>query len=202
MVGSATLHPLPAVMRAYRDHYPDVTVRFAELPTASQVEWLRDKSLDVGFVRPPLPAPADWELDLVPVSREPLVIALPKGHRLATRERVHVRSLASEPFVRFPRQFGAGLYDRITALCQEAGFVPTVAQEAVQMQTIVGLVAAGCGVSIVPGSVAALSGLGTVFVKLSPTTTLVELAIATPKGRRSPVVANFVTMARDVTRVR
>lgn len=70
------------------------------------------------------------------------------------------------------------------------------------MQTVVGLVAAGCGVSIVPGSVAALSGLGTVFVKLSPTTTLVELAIATPKGRRSPVVANFVTMARDVTRVR
>ncbi|RZS30387.1 DNA-binding transcriptional LysR family regulator [Herbihabitans rhizosphaerae] len=200
MVGSAALHPLPRVVRAYRARYPDVTVRFAELPTAGQLERLRGRTLDVGFVRPPLPAPADAEFDLVPVSREPLVVALPKDHRLATRDRVHARALAGEPFVLFPRHLGAGLYDRITAVCQEAGFEPSVVQGAVQMQTIVGLVAAGCGVSIVPGSVAALAGLGTVFVKLSPATTLVELALAVPKDGLSTVAANFVAMARDVTR--
>ncbi|WP_165952376.1 LysR family transcriptional regulator [Kribbella albertanoniae] len=202
MVGSAALHPLPAVLGPYRARYPDVTVRFAELPTAGQLERLRNRTLDVGFVRPPLPAPADAELDVIPISREPLVVALPKGHRLAARERIPVKLLAGESFVLFPRHLGPGLHDRVSALCRAAGFEPAVVQEAVQMQTIVGLVAAGCGVSIVPGSVAALTGFGTVFVKLSPATTLVELALAAPKTRLSPVVANFVAMARDVTGVR
>jgi DNA-binding transcriptional LysR family regulator len=199
MVGSTVLQLLPAVMRVYRARYPDVTVRFVELPTAAQVERLRDQTLDLGFLRPPLAAPADAELDLLPVHREPLVVVLPKGHRLADRERVTIRSLAREPFVRFPRQLGPGLYDQISALCRHGGFEPSVVQEAEQMQTIVGLVAAGCGVSIVPASVSAFAPLGAVFVKLSPATPPVELALAAPKGRTTPVAANFITTVRDVT---
>ncbi|MDN3028925.1 LysR substrate-binding domain-containing protein [Streptomyces sp. S.PB5] len=74
-------------------------------------------------------------------------------------------------------------------------------QEAVQMQTIVGLVAAGCGVSIVPGSVAALTGLGAVFAELIPTTSPVELALAIPRHGVSPAATHFVAVARDVTHV-
>ncbi len=199
MVGSS-VRLLPPVLRAYRARYPEVAVRFAELPTARQIERLRDHTLDVGFMWPPLPAPADAELDVVPVRREPLVAVLPKGHRLAGRERVHVRALAGEPFVLFPRRLGAGLYDQIAALCRKGGFEPSAAHEATQMQTIVGLVAAGCGVSIVPASVAALGQLGAAFVTLSPAASAVELALALPKDNASPVAANFVAVVRDVTR--
>ncbi|MFM9368436.1 LysR family transcriptional regulator [Streptomyces sp. Da 82-17] len=201
LVGSAVLRLLPAVLRAYRARRPDVVVRFHEMPTATQLERLRERTLDVGFVRPPLPGPADTEFTVVPVSQEPLVVVLPGDHRLAGRQRVHVRSLADEGFVLFPRQLGAGLHDRITALCRRSGgFEPRVVQEAVQMQTIVGLVAAGCGVGIVPGSVGSLAGLGAVFAELIPTTSPVDLALAVPRQGVSPVTANFVAVARDVTR--
>ncbi|SMC65332.1 LysR family transcriptional regulator [Kibdelosporangium aridum] len=199
VVGSAVVHPLPAVVRAFRARYPEVTLRFAELPTLEQVARLRADTVDVGFLRPPLPAPAD-DLALLPVSREPLIAVLPADHRLAGRERVAVRALADEPFVRFPRHLGPGLFDEITALCRRAGFEPRVGQEAVQMQTIVGLVASGCGVSIVPGSVAGLSRPDVVFKPVSPTTRLVDLALARRVGPVPPVVANFVAVTREVLR--
>ncbi|PSL51629.1 LysR family transcriptional regulator [Saccharothrix carnea] len=201
MVGSSVLHPLPLIIREFRARYPAVTLSFSVLPTMLQVEQLRTAELDVGLLRPPLPGPAD-DLELVPVSREPLVAVVPDDHRLARRRRVHVRSLAGEPFVLFPRHLGPGLYDEITALCRRGGFTPRVAQEAVQMPTIVGLVAAGCGVGIVPGSSAAQPRPEVAFLSLSPVVRLVDLAIALPVKGRSAVAANFTALARDLTRVR
>ena len=200
MVGSSVQHPLPLIIRQFRARYPGVTMSFSVLPTMRQVEQLRMAALDVGLLRPPLPAPAD-DLELVPISREPLVAVVPSDHRLAGRAHLHVRSLAGQPFVLFPRALGPGLYDEITALCRRGDFVPEVAQEAVQMQTIVGLVAAGCGVSIVPRS-AAQERPEVAFVPLRPTTRLVDLALAMPVAGRSEVVANFAALASDLTRVR
>ncbi|HEX6356147.1 LysR family transcriptional regulator [Actinophytocola sp.] len=197
MVGSAVSQPLPAIIRAFRAKYPAVTLSFHVLPTVTQVERLRAAVLDLGLLRPPLPGPAD-DLELVSISREPLVAVLPSDHRMAGRRRLAVSTLANEPFVMFPRALGPGLYDEITALCRRGGFTPTVAQEAVQLPTIVGLVAAGCGVSILPGS-AAQPRPEVVFVPLSPVVRLVDLAIALPKGNRSAVAANFTALARDLT---
>jgi DNA-binding transcriptional LysR family regulator len=199
MVGSAVLHPVSTVVRAFRGRYPGVTMRFTELPTVRQLAELRSDTVDIGFLRPPLPSPAD-DIDLLPVSREPLVAVLPADHRLANRQRIAPRSLAAEPFVCFPRHLGPGLFDEITALCRRAGFDPRIEQEAVQMQTIVGLVAAGCGVAIVPASVAGLHRPDVVFPRLSPTTRLVNLALARRTGRESAVIDNFVALTRDVIR--
>lgn len=201
MVGSAMLAPIPRVLRTYRHHYPQVQVSFTELTTAGQVEQLRAGTLDVGFLRPPLPAPANTELELTTVSREPLLAALPTDHRLARRRRVPLRALANEPFVRTPRQLGAGFYDQITALCRQAGFEPHVAQEAVRMDTITGLVASGFGVSIVPGSVARRPNDDVVFAHLRPEPTPIDLALAHPARNHSPLVANFVALVQDLTHV-
>jgi DNA-binding transcriptional LysR family regulator len=200
MVGSSVQHPLPMIIKRFRARYPDVRMTFSVLPTMVQVEQLRTAALDVGLLRPPLPGPAD-DLELVPISREPLIAVLPSDHPLAVRQHLHVRSLACEPFVLFPRALGPGLYDEITALCRRGEFAPEVAQEAVQMQTIVGLVAAGCGVSIVPRS-AAQARPEVVFVPLRPTTRLVDLALAMPTAGRSALATNFAALARDLTGVR
>ena len=85
-----------------------------------------------------------------PVFREPLIAAVPANHSLAGRRRIALRALAAEPFIQFPRELAPGLYDLAIAACQKAGFTPHLAQEAVQMQTILGLVAAGLGVALVP----------------------------------------------------
>lgn len=199
MVGSAMLAPVPRLLRTYRDHYPQVRVSFAELTTADQVDQLRSGTLDIGFLRPPLPAPADSELELSTVAREPLLAALPAGHKLARRQRVPLKSLASESFVRTPRHLGAGFYDQITALCREAGFEPHVVQEAVRMDTITGLIAAGFGVSIVPGSVARRPTPDVVFAHLSPAPTPIDLALARPTGHNSPLATNFIALAHDLS---
>jgi DNA-binding transcriptional LysR family regulator len=175
-----------------------VALSFHVLPTVTQVERLRAAALDLGLLRPPLPGPAD-DLELVSVSREPLVAVLPSDHRLAKRRRIAVSTLADEPFVLFPRALGPGLYDEVTALCRRGGFTPVVVQEAVQLPTIVGLVAAGCGVSILPDS-AAPPRPEVVFVPVSPLVRLVDLAIALPKESRSVAAANFTALARDLTR--
>ena len=198
MVGSSVQHPLPTIVRAFRARYPDVALTFHVLPTVTQVERLRAAALDLGLLRPPLPGPAD-DLELVSVSREPLVAVLPSDHRLAGRRRLAVSTLAKEPFVLFPRALGPGLHDEITALCRRGGFTPDVRQEAVQLPTVVGLVAAGCGVSILPGS-AAQPRPEVVFVPVSPLVRLVDLAIALPRANRSVVAANFTALARDLTR--
>lgn len=196
MVGSAVRQPLPTIIRAFRTRYPAVTLSFHVLPTVTQVERLRASTLDIGLLRPPLPGPQD-EFELVSISREPLVAVLPNDHRLAGRRRIAVGSLADEPFVMFPRALGPGLYDEIAALCRRGGFTPRVTQEAVQLPTIVGLVAAGCGVSILPGS-GAHPRPEVVYVPVSPLVRLVDLAVALPRNSSAPA-RNFAALARDLT---
>lgn len=199
MVGSALAPPLPAIVRAFRTRYPDVVLHFTVRPTAEQLAGLRADELDVGFVRPPLPGRDRdlQDLELIPVSREPLVAVLPVEHRLAKRRRIPVDLLADEPFVRFPRDLGPGLFDEISALCRRGGFEPRVAQEAVQLQTIVGLVAAGCGVTIVPRS-PTLARPEVAFVPLTPATRPIDLALVVRREARSPAAGTFATLVRNL----
>ena len=87
-----------------------------------------------------------------PLMSEDLVIALPSGHPLSRRRRLPLMALSLEPFVLFPRAVGAGLHEEILRACHRVGFLPRVVQETSQVTSIVNLVAAGMGVSIVPAS--------------------------------------------------
>lgn len=190
-VGSAANLTLPRALRRFRARYPGVQVELRELTTGQQAEELRQGLLDVGLLHAPLTGPAREVLATRTVARELLLAALPAGHPLAARPAIPPSALAGEPFVMFPRRYGPALHDRITAVARAAGFEPRVAQEAVQMQTIVGLVAAGIGVSIVPESVARLRRDDVAFRPLSPPTRVVTLDLAWRTGDPSPLVRNF-----------
>ena len=102
------------------------------------------------------------------VQRDRFLVALPARHRLArtsgrTAGKLAVRELAGEAFVMVPREIAPGLYDIVSALASRAGFSLNVAQEAIQMQTVVSLVSSGLGVAIVPGSLANLGRRGVVY---------------------------------------
>ncbi|MFB4277558.1 MULTISPECIES: LysR family transcriptional regulator [unclassified Nonomuraea] len=193
-VGSATNLTLPRVLRRFRARYPAVQVELRELTTAQQAEELRQGLLDVGLLHAPLAGAAAEMLSTRTVARELLLAALPSGHPLATRTPLPAAALAGEPFVMFPRRYGPGLYDQITAVARAAGFEPGIVQEAVQMQTIVGLVAAGIGVSIVPESVARLRRGDVVFRPLSPETRVVTLDVTWRTGDPNPLVRNFCSL--------
>jgi DNA-binding transcriptional LysR family regulator len=159
-VGSATYNILPIILQQFRDRYPNVQIKLHELTTDRQLVWLREGRIDLGLIRPPV---VERDLASQIIFQESLVVALPINHHLATVDTIELSALATEPFILFPREFAPGLYDPIIAICQATGFTPQVVQECIQMQTIVSLVSANMGVSILPESIQEAQRQGVVY---------------------------------------
>lgn len=159
-VGSATYEILPPVLRRFRLNHPGVELSLRELTTAQQVAALEAKDIDIGFVRTPPPSP---HLACRVLTEEDFVVALPRFHRLARARPVALAGLREDPFILFPRSLATGLYDRIVTACQQAGFSPRVALETTQTPVMIGLVAAGLGVALVPACVGTLTWRNVVY---------------------------------------
>lgn len=194
-VGSACFALLPPLLRRFREHYPDVHLTLRELTTTQQVQELQQHRLHVGLLRPPISDPA---LHVETIYREALIVALPVDHPLASFSQVPLRMLASEPFIFFPPTLGPGFYHQIISLCLEAGFTPHVVQEAVQMQTIVSLVASGMGIALVPASLLNLQRVGVAYRPLQEATPIFETAIAWWPDDPSPILPHFLAMSRNI----
>ncbi len=159
-VGSATYNILPVMLQQFRDRYPQVQIELHELTTDRQLIWLHEGRIDIGLIRPPI---VDRALSSQVIFQESLVVVLPINHHLAHLPEIEIRSLAAESFILFPRQLAPGLSDPIIATCQAAGFSPRVVQECIQMQTIVSLVSANMGISILPASIREAQRQGVVY---------------------------------------
>jgi DNA-binding transcriptional LysR family regulator len=188
-VGSATYNILPVMLQKFRDRYPNVRIELHELTTDRQLIWLREGRIDIGLIRPPI---IDKNLGSQVIFKESLVVALPTNHQLATLETIDLRTLATESFILFPRELAPGLYDPIIAMCQAAGFSPQVVQECIQMQTIVSLVSANMGVSILPASIQEAQRQGVVYKPIrsqsSPIESLAAIAIVWRINDDSPTI--------------
>lgn len=136
-------------LSSFRQRYPDVHIQTREINTREQIAPLNEGSLDLGLMRnTPLPETLAWEVIL----REPLLAMIHRDHPLAARKAVSLEELAQEPFVFFDPHVGTGLYDEILGLMRRYQLAPTITQEVGEAMTIIGLVAAGLGVSILPAS--------------------------------------------------
>lgn len=184
---------LPRVLRAYRARYPDVSISLMEMGADEQMQALREERIQIGFLRPPL---REHGLALTPFIREPLVAVLPAGHPLAARRRIPLRALAGDPFVVVPRSRALGGLDLVLEACGRAGFTPEVAQEALELQSVIGFVAAGFGVSLLPGTAAKLVHSGVAFVALAPPERLVEIPAVHLPEHASPLIAGFLEVLR------
>ncbi|QKH38775.1 LysR family transcriptional regulator [Achromobacter pestifer] len=192
---SAVFHPyLPRAIRAYRDRYPDVRVTLTESNTVTLLRGLRAGEVDVAFVRPPYVLDPEFESERV--LDEPMLVALPPDHGLSRKRSVPIAALADEDFVLYPRPIGAGLYDAIMSACQRAGFVPRVIQEAPQMASIVSLVAAGVGISIVPAAMRHMGAQGIEYRPIKGDAPHALLDMAYRRHDRSTAAGNAVDMLR------
>jgi DNA-binding transcriptional LysR family regulator len=191
-VGSAMYGRLPEVLRDFRAAYPDVDLRLRELTTPRQVEALTQRRIDLGVLRL---GHADEALELQTLSRERVVVALPTGHPLARRRTLALSALAHEPFVLLSRRAAPGLRDAIALAIAAAGGSGHVVQEVSEMQTVIGLVAAGLGVSFVPDSVAAAGRHDVTFRELEGEAPTVELELAWRRGERSALLQAFLDAA-------
>ncbi len=191
--GSATYELLPQLSRMLRSELPELEMDLrGELLTPSQVAGLVNGSLDIGFLRPPVHAP---EVEVHPLRREPLVVALPESHPLAGRAHVILSDLADEPFITYPSHHRSVVHDAVLDACQAAGFTPR-ATEVAETSTLVSFVAAGLGVALVPESVQHLRITGAAYLSLAGTAPTVELAVATRRGETSQAVHEVLAVAR------
>jgi DNA-binding transcriptional LysR family regulator len=161
---SAALHPfVPAVLRTFRAERLGVRLELDEAGTAELVEAMLQGRLDAAFVRSPVGSVRGLIVD--PVLDEPMLVALPAGHRLAgdTGSALPLAALAMEDFILYRRPAGPGLYDAIVTACRGAGFTPVVVQEAPRLPSTLSLVAAGLGISLVPASMRRFAMAGVSF---------------------------------------
>ena len=193
-VPSASNAALPPLLRRFRDAHPGVEVRLHELAPDALVRGTHEGRLDVSFLYLPFEDPT---LAQAIVSREAFVAALPDDHPLTRRKRIGVEELADEPFVLPARHGMPGLHAQVLALCRRAGFAPRAAQDEVWLvQTMVGLVAAGGGVALVPESAQALGRRGVAYRPLRDAGPPVELAAVWRRENAAPVLRAFLQTVR------
>jgi DNA-binding transcriptional LysR family regulator len=194
-VPSADLDLLPRVLRVWRERFAHVEVALSALLPEQQVEALHHGRIHVGLLRPPVD---ERGLVVEPVQREPLVVALPEHHPLAERARVRLADLRDDSLILFPRRVAPAYHDLLVSVCRRAGFTPRVLHETESLQTNLGCVAAGLGVTLLPASIHNLRRAGVVYRPLAPPVPQVELAVAYVRTDPSPSLAAFLQILRQV----
>jgi DNA-binding transcriptional LysR family regulator len=186
-VSTVASRMLSELLHDFREHYGDIELQLFHLTSAQQAAALESGSIDAGFCRTP-PGGSVQSRVLV---REPLHVAIPSGHALATRKRVPVAALKDQRFVMWDREQTSGIALTVLSLCRKHGFEPAVALEVTNPSAMLGFVADGVGVAIVPASVLLLKPDGVKFLPLDDRATS-SIAIAWRPDNRSRLVPHFV----------
>jgi LysR family transcriptional regulator, benzoate and cis,cis-muconate-responsive activator of ben and cat genes len=145
--------------------YPEVAVRFQEMPPSEQVRALRNGLIDIAFMGNP-PDELDEEFTVKCVKKVPIAALLPDTHPLAAQSSINLASLASEKFIGMSEELFPGRNARIRDVCRCAGFMPNLYLFADSHASMIALVAAGQGVAIMPNEAQALPHPQVVFMPL------------------------------------
>lgn len=191
--GAAALNPVVSgTIRLFGERWPDVELILRETNSRDLSRELLDGSLDVAFLRPG--AAPDYGLSTIPMPDEPMVAGLPAGHPLAALDSVRLADLRNERFVLTARSVGPTVYDTVIETARQVGFEPILGQVAPQLVSVMVLVAAGLGVSLVPRSMQQLTLEGAAYRPLSDVAPVARLAVATAKVMRSAAAENFLAL--------
>lgn len=196
--GSAAMNPVVAkTIRAFRHRYSEVDLSLTESNSTTLTAGLRDGSVDVAFLRPE-PERTLADMRIVPFADEAMVVALPTGHPALDRDgspAIALALLRDEAFILTPRAIGPSLFDAAIGACEAAGFTPRLGQPAPQIASVLSLVAAAEGVSMVPASMRQLALEGVVYREIVDLHPVVTLALAHRREDHGTIVRNFMAVA-------
>lgn len=168
---------MPRYTAAFAKRYPEAKLRIVEETTPLLVEGLRNLSIDLAILAAPL---RHKDLQLFPIRTEPLFAVLPKEHPRAAVESIALKSLRGEPFVML--RDGHCFRDLSLATCTHARITPNIAFESDQFSSILGMVAAGVGISLVP-EMAIDRNAACRYVRLSDSRATRTIVAAVMRGR-------------------
>jgi DNA-binding transcriptional LysR family regulator len=187
---------LPRTILRFRKTYAQVELKMRDMSTPAQIAALVEGSIDIGIVRLPI---AHTELDSLPLFHEQLVVAT--SGSLSYNSRQGLAALRNQPFVFFPRATSATLHDHVLGLCRGAGFSPTIVQEASELFTMLNLVRAGLGVSLVPSAARRMGVPGVRFHDLGLPEAKWRIGIAWNRlSDKAELISRFVATTRSVVR--
>jgi DNA-binding transcriptional LysR family regulator len=188
---------LPELLAACRARLPEVDFSLKEMVSGDQLEALASGQIDAGLLRPPIARP---ELATKRVLAEPLLAAIPRKHPLASRENLAIKDFDGQPFVMYSPYESRYFHDLLVALFTQADILPRYVQHVGQIHSILAMVRAGLGVSIVP---AAAANLKIADVKLRPlklrNVTPVELFMVWRRDDENPLVPALVGIAGELS---
>jgi LysR family transcriptional regulator, benzoate and cis,cis-muconate-responsive activator of ben and cat genes len=189
---------LPEVIRRYRGARPGVELTLLELTTLEQIAALKEGRIDVGFGRIPFDDPL---VERRVLRNEKLIAALPSGHPLAAYAGpLRLNMVAGEPLVVYPNAPRPSYADQVLMLYREHGLKPPVLHEVREVQTALGLVAAGAGVCLVPASLERLRRDNVEYRPLAEEKAVSPIIMSTRKGDKSPEITLILKLIRDIYR--
>lgn len=193
-MGSAGRRLLPVVLRRFRERYPEAAVDVRELALSESNRAVLDGVIDLAFIRP---FEADPRLQLHELPGDGLLAVVPEGHRLAAASAVTLDALAGEPFVRPTASSGLGPWlTFLYLMCDRHGFQPHfAAAEGSSLQSIVGLVAAGAGVSVMSSTTHTLPRDGVVAIPI--TDAVMPLALSRRADDQRPLTEAFALIVSE-----
>lgn len=144
---------LPDILNIFNQDYPEVEINCRQMASDRQIQELQNNQIEVVLLHANNRAISDNNLDFLAILTEPLVLVLPENHPLSTESKIPLEILTQEDFVLPTRQSFSGLAEEIHRLFDQVGFVPKIVQEVTNMVTVLGLVAGGMGISLLPSNV-------------------------------------------------
>ena len=182
-------------MPALRRRHPAIELELRESTNLELLGLVESEQLDVGLVRFPTATASALAFELV--ERDVFHAVLPKGHPLAARRSVTLKSLAAEPLIDYASTRVPGLHAMVMLAFQHAGLAPRVAQQATQVQTVISLVASGLGVALAPSVSARLAPRNVVFrpIRGLAAAASIGIAMAYRIENESPVLRRFRELA-------
>lgn len=192
---SSLLSPFPALISAFRRRFPEIEVILRDQTSLAQIESIASRDLDVGLLRRPS-SPVPDAVSTRRLATDRLVVAMPRDHRLHDRPGLTIADLAGEDFIFFPRRMGVGIHDQILELCRKRGFAPRIVQEGTEATTIVGLVAAGLGIAILPAGLRYIRIPNILFRDLADEDAVTELLLAFRAGEADAKVSQLLHLAQ------
>jgi DNA-binding transcriptional LysR family regulator len=190
---------LPNAIRRYRNMAPNVVITLRELPSLEQLHELGERRLDLGVLRK-VDVEAPKGIAIVEWYRTPLIVAIPKDHPLAGQEALSLAELKNDAFIMYPRRAGTGIYWQVLELCTAAGFRPRTVREVLESSTMIGLVAAGVGVAVVPADMNCIQIAGVAFRRLRDPGAHTTLHVARRVGNRSEHLHTFYRLLKACAR--
>lgn len=200
-VGGSYVHPvIPTIIREYGLKYPHVVLAPQASNHALLVARLCAGQVDIAFIWRAKSERDNDDLMIEPLAGEDTVMVLPAGHPLGNCVSAPLAALAKETFALWTRAIHPWAYDAVIEACQQEGFTPKLGQEAPDILSIMPLVAAGFGVSIVPRSASRFLLDGVTYLSIEGNAPRAQICLAHRRHDRSPAVQNFVSLALRVMR--